>query len=69
MSDLARRVASGENLDSILSDLYYGIEAEAVEFFDRLYENVLDVLEVAMSQTNMIGNNISPEPTIFLPPR
>jgi hypothetical protein len=68
MSDLATRVSSGENLEVILQDLEYGIEAEASEFLDRLLENVFFTLEVTMSQTDTIRLNTSPEPTILMPP-
>lgn len=68
MADLVTRISSGENVDAILADLYYGLEAEISEFLDRLFENVLFTLEVTMSQTDTIRLNSSPEPTTLPPP-
>jgi hypothetical protein len=66
MSDLVTRVSSGEDLDVILRDLHYGIEAEVSEFLERLLERSSS-LEVTICRKRHDQARTSPEPTILLP--
>ena len=54
---------SRENLDEVLQDFHYGIEAEVDEFRARLMERFQINTEGTMSETDTIRPSNSPEPT------
>ncbi len=68
MSDLIRRISSGEELEKILSDLYYGIESEQSDFLNNLLERIRFVVEAEMKKRSKIGLNNSPEPIMIMLP-
>lgn len=53
LSDFRRRLASGENRDTIFADLEYGIELERDVFERRLRVLLLNIGE----ETNMLTND------------
>jgi len=56
VSDLRRRRESGENFDSIITDLEYGVDAELEEFARRLLVLLTDAMEGTM---NTVDNGLS----------
>jgi len=56
VSDLRRRREPGENFDSIITDLEYGVDAELEEFARRLLVLLTDAMEGTM---NTIDNGLS----------
>lgn len=61
VSDLRRRIESGEEIQSILADLEYGVEAELEEFARRLLILLTNTLEETMIATSHNGLSASPQ--------
>jgi len=62
VSDLRARLESGENLDSIVVDVEYGVEAELEEFARRLLILLINTIEgTYMSDTRNNGLSTSPQ--------
>jgi hypothetical protein len=62
VSDLRRRIESGEEIQTILDDLEYGVEAELEEFVRRLLIILTNTLEGTMDNTIYNGLSTSPQP-------
>ena len=60
VSDLRRRIESGEEIQSIFADLGYGVEAE-LEFARRLLILLTNTLEETMIATSHNGLSTSPQ--------
>jgi hypothetical protein len=58
VSDLRSRLESNENLDSIIADVEYGVEAELEEFGRRLLILLTATLE-GISMSYSINNGLS----------
>jgi hypothetical protein len=61
VSDLRRRIESGEEIQSIFADLGYGVEAELEEFARRLLILLTNTLEETMIATSHNGLSTSPQ--------
>jgi hypothetical protein len=55
VSDLRRRIQSGENLDVIFADLDYGIMAELEEFARRLLVLLTETMKGPFMNTDTTG--------------
>jgi hypothetical protein len=65
VSDLRRRLESDDNLDFIVADLQYGVEAELEEFARRLLILLINTIEeTLMSDTRNNGLSTSPQQAI-----
>ena len=62
VSDLRLRLESGEEIQSILADLEYGVMAELDEFARRLLVLLTATLEETMDHTIYNGLSASPQP-------
>ena len=62
VSDLRLRLESGEEIQSILADLEYGVMAELDEFARRLLVLLTATLEGTMDHTIYNGLSTSPQP-------
>lgn len=65
VSDLRRRIESGEEIQSIRVDLEYGVEAELEEFARRLLILLTNTLEETMIASHN-GLSTSPQQAKFL---
>ena len=61
VSNLRQRIESGEETQSILADLEYGVEAELEEFGRRLLTLLTNTLEETMTATSHNGLSTSPQ--------
>jgi len=61
VSNLRHRIESGEEIQSILADLEYGVEAELEEFARRLLTLLTNTLEETMTATSHNGLSMSPQ--------
>lgn len=67
--DLSTRLQSDEPLETIMSDLGYGIEAELNQLVSDIVGRLRDLLEDNMNnRTDSIRHSSSPEPTRSAPP-
>ena len=66
VSDLRRRLESGEEIQPIFDDLEYGVEAELDEFERKLLVLLTATLEETMDHTICNGLSASPQPAIFV---
>ena len=62
VSDFRRRLESGEEIQSVLDDLEYGVEAEVEDFERRLQLLLTNTLGELMDNTIYNGLSTSPQP-------
>lgn len=65
ITDFLHRLSTGEPVDQLVSDLYYGVMVEAERFLTMLFTRLQPLSEDTMSQS--LGLSNSPEPATIRP--